>query len=97
MKRMTAALLVFTALSTQAWAETPTERNMHSFGYVSQASSGMEAPVAPSETRPAGEKPMTHHKGKKGAHKKAHAKGKHHHVKKAKKAVAHKEETAPKQ
>lgn len=93
MKRITATLFVFTALtalSTAAMAETPTQRNLHSWDYVQQVAYPPAAAEAPaSEHHEA--RPYYHHEEKGGKHHhKHHHDGKkaghahHHHHHKAK-------------
>lgn len=75
MKRITATLLVFSALTAPALAETPTDRDMHSWGYVQQVANPpvqAEAPVAEHH-----EGHYYHHEAESG--KGAHHHGKHHH------------------
>ena len=69
MKRITATLLVISALSTPALAETPTQRNMHSWDYVQSVAN----PPAPSEA------PMERHESHPYYHHEPkHMEGKHH-------------------
>src|SRR5436309_3180368 len=84
MKRITTTLLFLTALSaTPAMAETVTERNLHSWGYVQQVGNppAAEAPVMERhEPHAYYHHEASHHEGKhhEGKH---HGEGKHHHGK----------------
>ena len=73
MKRITAALLFFTALSAPALAETPVQRNLHSWDYVQQVA---YPPAANQEAAPAVEhrEPHAYYH-----HEPKHTEGKHHH------------------
>lgn len=88
MKRI-ATLLLFTALSTPALAETQVDRNMHSWDYVQSVAN----PPAPAEA-PAVEhheqRPYYHHEGAhEGKEGKHHGKHHHHHHDGAKKHAGH--------
>ncbi len=77
MKRILASLIVITAFCAPAFAETPGEKEMHSFGYVTNVST-------PHATEPAyGE---DHYRNSMDGHRHQgweHHKGHHHHGKHA--------------
>jgi hypothetical protein len=79
MKLLTTTLLAFTALSVSAWAESPAERQMHSFDTVLTEHEAAEMPVS-HEKMPCmeGEKKHHHHGHEHHGHEHHH----HHHGKK---------------
>lgn len=89
MNKLTATVLLLTALSAPALAESPAQRQLHSWDYVQQVSNPAAATTAPVVEHPQ-HSYMHHDKAAKGkgkgkhAHKK-HAEGAkkpHHHHKK---------------
>ena len=89
MKRITATVILLTAISAPALAETPTQRELHSWDYVQQVATSSQAPAeAPAVEQRHEQHQYYHHEagheGKKhhGKHhegKKHHGGKKHHH------------------
>lgn len=80
MKRIIATAIFITAVSAPAFAESPVDRQMHSWDYVQQvgAAATQPQPEAPVMERHE-QHEYTHHEGKSHEGKGKHHHGKHHH------------------
>jgi len=80
MKRITASLLFLTALSAPGLvsAETPVERQMHSWDYVQSVANPPAPQEAPAMERHE-QRPYYHHEAESHHGKHHHGEGKHHH------------------